>query len=512
MPKFLLTLLILLIITACNGNDAPVSTDPPENQADTPVSQAIVTNTPTSVPTVSLPTAAPTNTLAPPTPTGTLTTDPTATATPFTYEVQPGDTLLGVAIAFDTTTEALAAVNGIDEEDFLQLGQPIVIPPTPTPTITPTIGTTPEVSGPATTPPADNEGSDTTGGQPATQAANQAVTTPTVAAAAPPPQPIFNLPEPPAITHAANINPLTGQVVGDPALLSRRPIMVRIGNDVGARASQVGLNRADIVYEEITEWWVTRYTAIYLSDLPDMVAPVRSARLINVQLVPQYKGALASSGGSDGVRWEISQAPIANLDEFYHPSPFFYRENQGWQTRLGFDVNFARGYMAQQGLDATVTQAGFKFAPTVATGESAPNVFIPYPQATSFTQWKYNPTSGRYQRWINGTPLVDAGDGQQVSASNVIVYFAEHQETDIVEDSNGATAIRIQMNGTGPAWFFRDGKLNRGYWQSDGSRTPYFALEDGTPYPLKPGNTWVEVVPTYFSIGLNSAEEASSRP
>jgi hypothetical protein len=92
----------------------------------------------------------------------------------------------------------------------------------------------------------------------------------------------------------------------------------------------------------------------------------------------------------------------------------------------------------------------------------------------------------------------------------VIIYFAEHQETEIVEDANGATSIRIIVNGKGPAWFFRDGKLNKGFWETDGTRTPYFAYEDGSPYHLKPGNTWVEVVPPYFTIGLNSPDEAGS--
>jgi LysM repeat protein len=514
MHRFILTILVIFALTACGSDDTPAPTTQATNQSATALSQTNTTKTPTSVPTVSLPTAGPTSTPAPPTATATLTTDPTATDTPMTYAVKAGDTLLAIAIAFDTTTEAIATANGIDEENFLQLGQPLIIPPTPTSTAT--------VNAAAGTDNSPTVGQPATGsaaGQPAPEGGNTTETEPVnnspggangaEAAPAPPPAPVFNLPVPPVVNHGPNVNPLTGLPVSDPSVLTRRPIMVRIGNDVGARASQIGLNRADMVYEEITEWWVTRYTAIFLSDLPNMVAPVRSARLINVQLVPQYKGALASSGGSDGVRWEISQSPIANLDEYYHPSPYFYRENQGWQTRLAFDVVTARSYMAQQGLDATVSQAGFKFAPEITTGEPAPNIFIPYPRATSFTQWIYSPTTGLYQRWINDSPLVDAGDGQQISAANVIVYFAEHQETDIVEDSNGATAIRIQMNGTGPAWFFRDGKLNRGYWQSDGTHTPYFALEDGTPYPLKPGNTWVEVVPSYFSIGINSPDETN---
>jgi len=386
------------------------------------------------------------------------------------------------------------------ESDFLQIGQELIIP------------TDSDVNDLA--PPALEEATGAESAPPATAtaapSAEPAVAEPESEAPPPPPTvaPVANsnLPD---ITHAANINPLTGLPVDDPAVLRRRPLLVRIGNDIGARQSQVGFNSAEMVYEEITEWWVTRFTAIFLANTPPAVGPVRSARLINVQLVPQYQGALAHSGGSDPVRWEISQAPIANLDEFYNPAPYFYRPNEGWQTRLAIDPQAARDYMAANNLESPVAQQGFVFSDAAPNGEPAPNVFIPYPRATSFTQWSYDTASGKYLRYIDDQPLVDAASGQ-VAASNVIVYFAEHQPTDIVEDSNGATAIRIIINGKGPAWFFRDGQLTKGFWETDGTRTPYFAHEDGRPYQLKPGNTWVQVVPTYFTIGLNSPDEAGA--
>ena len=153
-----------------------------------------------------------------------------------------------------------------------------------------------------------------------------------------------------SINRPPDINPLTGLKVADPAILKRRPIMVRVGNDPGVQ--QVALEKADIVYEEIVEWWVTRFTAIYLSQDPEMIAPIRSARLINLQLGPQYQGALGNSGGSDQVRWELSQCDLVNLDEFFSPQPYFYRENEGWQTRLAFDAAVARDYMKSEGLES----------------------------------------------------------------------------------------------------------------------------------------------------------------
>ena len=89
---------------------------------------------------------------------------------------------------------------------------------------------------------------------------------------------------------------------------------------------------------------------------------------------------------------------------------------------------------------------GFLFSDTIEGGESAENIFIAYPRATSFTQWSHDAASGQYLRYVDDQPLVDFYDGH-VSAANVIVYFAEHQDTDIVEDANGATSIRIIVNG-----------------------------------------------------------------
>jgi LysM repeat protein len=521
-----LSLILMVAVTACNNAEEPP-------QAGTPAAVK-ATAAATAAPAVSIPTAAPTEVEPSPTVTPThppASPTPVPTPTPLVHVVEPFDTLLGIAIDYGTTVEELVAANGIAEDDFLQLGQALIIPTGPgieaTAGLTQTTVTDSSALETHDSPTAVDASAGSTGtvavipgsadhtlaAAPANDP-NDASAPSSAAASAPAvpaPAPTASGPPPPTISHADNINPLSGLPVDDPAKLRRRPLLVRIGNDVGARQSQVGLNSAEVVYEEITEWWVTRFTAIYLADSPNTLSPVRSARLINVQLVPQYQGALAHSGGSDPVRWEISQAPIANLDEFYNALPYFYRPNEGWQTRLAIDGQAARDYMAARGLDAPVGQQGFLFEDTLGEGEPGENIYIPYPRATSFTEWHYDAAAGKYLRWINGSALVDAAGGQ-VAASNVIIYFAEHQPTDIVEDANGATSIRIIVNGKGPAWFFRDGKLNKGFWETDGSRTPYFAFEDGRPYSLKPGHSWIEVVPTYFTIGLNSPDEASSSP
>jgi hypothetical protein len=165
--------------------------------------------------------------------------------------------------------------------------------------------------------------------------------------------------------------------------------------------------------------------------------------------------------------------------------------------------------MKDEDLEADVKLRGFVFSskleindlPKEAVGD-AQETIIPYPQQTSQVTWKYDPASGDYLRWKTGEPMNDF-DGQQLTATNVIIYFAEHGDTDIVEDSNGATSIRIIVNGLGTAWLLRDGKILKGNWETNGRETPNFIFNDGRPIPLKPGNTWVEVVPLEYEIDID---------
>lgn len=308
------------------------------------------------------------------------------------------------------------------------------------------------------------------------------------------------------LVRAENENPLTGLTV-DPQVFKRRPLHVRIGNDTGAWP-QINLNQADVIYEEIVEWWITRFTAIYYTNAPEMVAPIRSARLINTQLTGQYDAALINSGGSDPVRWELSQLPIVNLDEFFHPDPYFYRENEGWQRRLAVNAAKAHTYMVDEGLEAAVELRGFVFDKTVPDGATpAKTIYVNYPSKDSKVLWEYNAAEGVYKRSTAGEVMIDGATDEPLSTNNVIIYFAEHYETDIVEDSTGATSVGITVNGEGDAWIFRDGAMLKGRWRTDGTQTPEFIDAAGKPLPLHPGRTWIEVVPLDYKILVDKLPE-----
>jgi LysM repeat protein len=104
---------VCLLAVGAAGCSGRVITGP----TPTPVSLAISLATPTVLPTLvpQVLTPAPTNTPAP-------------TPTPAVHIVQPGDTLLGIALQYNVTLEELYQVNGVLKPELLQIGQAIVIP------------------------------------------------------------------------------------------------------------------------------------------------------------------------------------------------------------------------------------------------------------------------------------------------------------------------------------------------------------------------------------------------
>jgi LysM repeat protein len=83
--------------------------------------------TPTPATPTRTPTPTPTATLSP-TPTPTFTPVPTPTPVPpLTYEVEPGDTLSSIAVAYNVSMEEILALNPTLDPDLLQIGQIILI-------------------------------------------------------------------------------------------------------------------------------------------------------------------------------------------------------------------------------------------------------------------------------------------------------------------------------------------------------------------------------------------------
>jgi hypothetical protein len=300
-------------------------------------------------------------------------------------------------------------------------------------------------------------------------------------------------------------DPLTGLPL-PPGRSGGRPIIVCINNDYAARP-QFGTSQADVVYEYLMEGYgITRFSALFYGADSAQVGPVRSARLINYYMGALYDAGMVCSGASDPVRYSLKhEAPFPYLDiDLDDASNTRYTVSIGtdYRTRLRADTNRVRAWLSGAGLDKAASIRGFTFGGLPGGGVPATSITIPYPRATgSQVSYLYD-GSGRYLRSLGGAAHLDGNSGAQIAVDNVIVQIVPHEATNIVEDSLGSTSIRLNLFGSGPAIVFREGQAFVGTWRSESrGDTPRFFDGAGNEIALKPGKSWISIVPGDYTIG-----------
>jgi hypothetical protein len=303
-----------------------------------------------------------------------------------------------------------------------------------------------------------------------------------------------------------DVNPLTGEKVSDPALLDRRPLAIKISNAPAKWVRpQSGLNGADLVFEHITEAGITRFTIIVYGESPPKVGPIRSARLIDLELPAMYDASLAYSGSSEGVRMKLLNSDFRPRILFaYEPGYYRTGEDKPIEHTLYGNPEAFWSVLEEKGLNQRPdfnTYMAFSSDPPEG-GQPANEAIIDYDW--TIINWHFDGMSGEYKRWTDGVEHLDANTDEQVSMANVVVILAGHVEDyNICEQSyNGVCAsysVQPQIFGTGPAVIFRDGQRYDATWQREGRYDMFTFVDDaGQPLPLKPGNTWFQVIPIWY--------------
>jgi Protein of unknown function (DUF3048) C-terminal domain len=159
----------------------------------------------------------------------------------------------------------------------------------------------------------------------------------------------------------------------------------------------------------------------------------------------------------------------------------------------------ALNVLQERGKNQPTSFGSWRFDEAVP-GEGSPLNVVTLPYTSGRVGWTYDPATGRWARSMIGRPHTDRATGQQLSAANVVVVYVSHQLSDIREDSLGSRGIEIQLWNQGAVKVFRDGKVIDGIWSRPGGVGLNLTGSNGQPIPLKPGNTWIELVPIGFNI------------
>ncbi|WP_207634126.1 DUF3048 domain-containing protein [Halalkalibacter urbisdiaboli] len=287
--------------------------------------------------------------------------------------------------------------------------------------------------------------------------------------------------------------PLTG--VGTNEEINRRVIGVTINNAPQARP-QTGLVDADLVYEVLAEGDVTRFVALYQSTLPEKVGPVRSARPYHIDLINGYDALMVLHGWSPEAERLLTGGKADFLNGLFYDGTLFQRSSDRKAPHNSYITfeNIVKG-LEDRGYEITGDVPSLVFAEESErlTGADAKEITVTYNRYQ--VDYIFNEETGMYQRFNGENQTVDHETGEELSVANLLVAEMDHR----VLDDVGRRAINLTSGGK--ALLFQDGNVEEVQWKNDDGRI--IAVKDGEPVPLKPGQTWINIIPTSPGIDEN---------
>ena len=301
--------------------------------------------------------------------------------------------------------------------------------------------------------------------------------------------------------------------------VARRGLLVKIDNSPSARP-HYGISEADMVFEILVEGWITRLAAAVHSGNPGTLGSIRSGRVADRYLTPMIRGGLVYSGATieetDMFRRDAAAGGYFDLDAGLVGG--YYRVN----TRVSPFNLFTSADAQRQNLNAlgggapvTIPRWPFLRSPThgataggFGTSGFASQLTIPY-RERSTVRYDYDAGSRTYARYQhNGAGAmvreVDAANNVPIAAKNVVVIYTDVWTTEIVQDIFGSKGLDMRLEGSGNASIFRNGRRVDGVWARNTIYDAFaFYTARGEKVLLSPGQTWVHVIPSSWSVPSN---------
>ncbi|RSD22537.1 DUF3048 domain-containing protein [Mesobacillus subterraneus] len=294
--------------------------------------------------------------------------------------------------------------------------------------------------------------------------------------------------------------PLTG--LGTAEESSDRAVAVVVNNHPKARP-QSGLPQADIVYEVLAEGDVTRFVAIFQSEKPKNIGPVRSAREYFIDLAAGYDSFFIAHGYSPEAKIRLDHGEIDNINGMQYDGTLFKRADFRKAPHNSY-INFKNIVKGadQKGYNLDKAPGNAEFLSSEEAdqldGVEAKDFMVSYGSPSFDAIYEYDAEEGKYHRFIGSEETVDLESKDPVLLDNVLVVQMNHK----VVDNAGRRVI--DMNSGGKGYLFQKGKVNEIQWKNEAGRIiPY---KDGVKAGFVPGKTWINIVPSISSVSFDSQQ------
>ena len=272
---------------------------------------------------------------------------------------------------------------------------------------------------------------------------------------------------------------------------SNGPVLVVKIDDTNQAHPQIGLESADVVYIEQVEGGLTRLAAVFSSEIPERVGPVRSARISDIDIVAQYgRVAFAYSGAQKKLLPVISAANLQDLGAQHEGSSIYTTDpNRIPPYAMVLRADLLMKQTVEKKLSIEKAKSvGSIFGDLQDGGTPTSKVVLHWPAATYSATW-----SDLDRRWLlqhnNNDDISDSGT--HLGPTTLIIQMVSITPSEYKDKLGGVTPFS-QTVGSGKAYVLRDGELFATTWsrpsELDGTT---FTLLSGEQMKFAPGQLWI---------------------
>jgi hypothetical protein len=294
-------------------------------------------------------------------------------------------------------------------------------------------------------------------------------------------------------------NSLSGREGSDGEIL-----VVKIDDTTAARP-QIGIDRADIVYIEQVEGGLTRLAAVFSSEIPTHIGPIRSARISDIEILAQYGRVVFAYSGAQSKLLPVIAA--ANLNDYgaQRQSPIIYTrdESRTSPTDMVLRADLLLEKVRSDGRDiATSRSVGWSFGDVPKGGTAIIGAKLSWPAASYDLEW-----SSEEERWLisNNGVANNSASGVQHGPTTFLIQMVEILPSEYGDKFGGVTPYSKTI-GSGTGYLLRDGKYFPARWSrpDELSGTTWTAL-DGSELPFARGQVWIALTEKNPQFTLDSA-------
>ncbi len=304
-------------------------------------------------------------------------------------------------------------------------------------------------------------------------------------------------PSPSPTPYSGPVNPFTGLPV-NADISKNRPYAIMI-NNISVAQPQLGISKADMIYEILVEGGITRMMAVF-QDVSNAgeIGSIRSARPYFVDIALGLDAIYIHAGGSPDAYIELAATDIFHLDgvngkkqDIFFRDPDRLKKMSSEHTLVTTDeliLKYLPTYKVnlehKDGYSSNMTFSD-NAAPTGSLTASSITAHFSTSKTTTFT---YSPETELYNISQYKKDYVDGNDNTLVSVKNILIL---RTDIDVISGDNKGR-IDVDVTGSGTGTFFCGGKYASIKWSRAKNADQFkFTLVDGKALVFGRGKTYV---------------------